>query len=575
MVILSVAISTKKGNVIFSRQYISIRGSKIEGLLSAFPKLIQGERQHTYVETDNIRYVYQPIEKLYLLILTTKSSNILEDLETLRLLSRLVPEYCSQLTEQGIQESGFELIFAFDEVIANGYKENVSKNQIETYIKMESSNEERYKQKEEEKRRQAVLWREQQIQKIEQEKEDRMKMGNTGGTFRGGFGSEDMFGNQTSHSGNSGMGSNFSNQNSSYSNEKHFPSNYEEKTNQPQSGYSNESKKTERAKPKVKKGGPKKGLVLGSRKTQKAIGQGSGLISKFQELGEIKKEDKQQNQNSNQSDNENEIEKETNQNEKKSIVSNRKKIDRKPVHFEIRESITVLYNRTGDLEKFQLAGALAVRINEATFSKCGFKVEKVDKSDNLGKAILYSTFPKINKRAFAKDNLLIMKNQNSQYPSDGSPTPVMKWQVSDSSSSPPIVLTFWPSPSSEGMTMVAEYSLKLLDFELRDVTINIPVPGARTPVIQQIDGEYSFNSKDRILSWTNITINEENQDGVLEFLIPKCKSEEFYPVEVKFETENTYSQLKVMENFYFQDKNTIQTEFSQQSQMKVKKYQID
>ncbi|KAJ3433073.1 coatomer subunit delta [Anaeramoeba flamelloides] len=532
MVILSVAISTKKGNVIFSRQYISIRGSKIEGLLSAFPKLIQGERQHTYVETDNIRYVYQPIEKLYLLILTTKSSNILEDLETLRLLSRLVPEYCSQLTEQGIQESGFELIFAFDEVIANGYKENVLKNQIETYIKIESSNEERYKQKEEEKRRQAVLWREQQIQKIEQEKEDRMKMGNTGGTFRGGFGSEDI-------------------------------------------GYSNESKKTERAKPKIKKGGPKKGLVLGSRKTQKAIGQGSGLISKFQELGEIKKEDKQQNQNSDQSDNENEIEKETNQNEKKSIVSNRKKIDRKPVHFEIRESITVLYNRTGDLEKFQLAGALAVRINEATFSKCGFKVEKVDKSDNLGKAILYSTFPKINKRAFAKDNLLIMKNQNSQYPSDGSPTPVMKWQVSDSSSSSPIVLTFWPSPSSEGMTMVAEYSLKLLDFELRDVKINIPVPGARAPVIQQIDGEYSFNSKDRILSWTNITINEENQDGVLEFLIPKCKSEEFYPVEVKFETENTYSQLKVMENFYFQDENTIQTEFSQQSQIKVKKYQID
>jgi hypothetical protein len=48
------------------------------------------DTQHTFIETEHIRYIYQPMENLYILLITNKTSNIMEDLETLRILAKLV-----------------------------------------------------------------------------------------------------------------------------------------------------------------------------------------------------------------------------------------------------------------------------------------------------------------------------------------------------------------------------------------------------------------------------------------------------------------------------------------------------
>lgn len=45
-----------------SRQFVDMSRIRIEGLLAAFPKLVGTGKQHTYVETENVRYLYQPIE---------------------------------------------------------------------------------------------------------------------------------------------------------------------------------------------------------------------------------------------------------------------------------------------------------------------------------------------------------------------------------------------------------------------------------------------------------------------------------------------------------------------------------
>ena len=83
---------------------------------------------------------------MYLLLVTNKASNILEDLETLRLLSKVLPEFVMPpIDEESIGESAFELLFAFDEVISLGYKENVTVGQVKQNTEMESHEEKLHK----------------------------------------------------------------------------------------------------------------------------------------------------------------------------------------------------------------------------------------------------------------------------------------------------------------------------------------------------------------------------------------------------------------------------------------------
>ena len=96
-----------------------------------------------------VRYVYQALmDRLYCVLITTKTSNILEDLETLRLFVRVINEYTtsgasnkSGSDEQSILDNAFTLIFAFDEIVALGYRESVNLSQVRTFIEMDSHEE--------------------------------------------------------------------------------------------------------------------------------------------------------------------------------------------------------------------------------------------------------------------------------------------------------------------------------------------------------------------------------------------------------------------------------------------------
>lgn len=124
-----------------SRLFREVARSRIEGLLASFPKLADSSTQHTTVEQDNVRYVYQPLDELYMVLITNRQSNILQDIDSLHLFAQVVTSVCKTLDESEILRNAYELLSAFDELVTLGYRENLSLTQIKTFLEMESHEE--------------------------------------------------------------------------------------------------------------------------------------------------------------------------------------------------------------------------------------------------------------------------------------------------------------------------------------------------------------------------------------------------------------------------------------------------
>jgi hypothetical protein len=115
--------------------------SRIEALLASFPKLADSGTQHTTVEQDNVRFVYQPLDELYMVLITNRQSNILQDIDSLHLFAQVVTSTCKSLDEREIVRNAYDLLSAFDELVTLGYRENLTLSQIKTFQEMESHEE--------------------------------------------------------------------------------------------------------------------------------------------------------------------------------------------------------------------------------------------------------------------------------------------------------------------------------------------------------------------------------------------------------------------------------------------------
>ena len=101
-------------------------------------------RHHVFMETNCARYLHQLLGRLHVVLITTKDSNIFEDTDTLQLSCQVIPKYCRTLDEKYIFDNCFNLIFAFDEIITLGLKENLSLTQICKLRDMSSEEEKLY-----------------------------------------------------------------------------------------------------------------------------------------------------------------------------------------------------------------------------------------------------------------------------------------------------------------------------------------------------------------------------------------------------------------------------------------------
>ncbi|CDZ97948.1 coatomer subunit delta [Phaffia rhodozyma] len=495
MVVLAASVVTKSGKPIISRQFLEMPRSRIEGLLASFPKLIPTGSQHTTIETPEVRYVYQPLEDLYLLIVTTKSSNILQDISTLSLLVRCVSDLLrSSVDEPTIIHHAFDLIAAFDEIVSLGYRENVNVQQVRAVLEAESHEEKvqeiiaRNKEaevKEEMKRRAKQL----EMQRRETARMNRATGGVNGGGHSGGFGA--------------GGGSTYS------------PVPQQSRYEPP--AISRTSSPASVSKPAFQNSGMKLG------KKPKQADLLSALASEVQEdepmRGSPSPAEAYQTESPAGPD-----------------IGVLDKVDQESVHISISENLSLSLHRDGGISHLDLRGSLNLLVTDPSLAKLELNLASPTSSAAFASEIQFKQHPQVAKfGSGGARRVVAMKDPARDFPV-GKALGVVKWKLEGANEAVvPLAINCWPSPSNDGCDINIEFELEAKHLVLRNVVISIPLPEGAEPKVSSHTGSWSYNSRSNALEWFTETVDEDAPSGTLEVFVGGVEDvDEVFPVQVGF-----------------------------------------
>lgn len=473
MVVLAASICTRGGKAVLSRQFREVARSRIEGLLASFPKLADSGTQHTTVEQDNVRYVYQPLDELYMVLITNRQSNILQDIDSLHLFAQVVSSICKSLDEREILRNAYELLSAFDEIVTLGYRENLSLGQIKTFLEMESH----------EERIQEIISRNKELEATEERKRKAKQL--------------ELQRKEMARSGRSAV--------------PRTPS-YPVYTPPPRptthDNYdSYEAEKNRSYKATAPKG---KGMQLGKKsKTTDMFERVRGDLgtSQIEESTPLVPQSMSAT--------------EATPSARASIST-----DRDAIHATIAESISAKISREGTLKSFNVKGDLQLRISDPSFTKV-----KLDLVANATHGAQFRTHPNVDKVLFNNSKAVQLRDTSKGFPVNNS-VGVLRWTASATTGDAlPITFTVWTNQGSdESWTITVEYELSGSD-SLRDVTVTIPYITSE-PAVSSFDAVYEVSGDS--LEWSVGTIDESNSTGAFEFEAQAKDESEFFPMSVRF-----------------------------------------
>ncbi|KAJ8325275.1 hypothetical protein BDV3_007177 [Batrachochytrium dendrobatidis] len=542
MVVLAASICTKAGKAVLSRQFVEMSRSRIEGLIASFPKLIGVSDQHTYIETDAVRYVYQPLDNLFMVLVTTKNSNILQDIDTLHLFARLVSEYCRSNDEREIAKHAFDLLLVFDEVISLGYRENINLGQIRTISAMESHEERVQAEIEKNKEKEAAEELKRKAKMMDTQRRDAAKKGYGGssGGF-GGFGSGKRgSGMGSGGSGNmTGISSGFSNS-SNQGGSNQGPSNNYSPSSSSANNFGQGSAQSMPASAPVSG----RGMQLGGSQRQNSV------LESITAYEGIKTPSNS-----------------TTATGGSTQATVRPAVHEEGVHVVVEEKVSVAISRDGGLQSFEVNGSMMLKINSPSSARV--KLEIVHNSDpNLR----FTTHPNVDKGLWASDSVIALRDPSRPFPV-GQALGILRWKVSSRDETlAPLLINCWPSPTGNGACDVnIEYELQNLGLELHDVLISIPYPGSNAPTIGDVEGHYTINRQNRVIQWSLPLIDASNSSGVLEFNVSSEDVNAFYPIEIVF------TSFKLLNPIHISNVNTVEGDaatFSIENLLRSDVYQV-
>lgn len=440
---------------LLSRQFVEMGRLRIEGLLAAFTKLVVGEtgKQHTFVETDNVRYVYLPVETLYLLLITNKGSNIIEDLDTLRLLSQVIPEQLGlgiPVNEDSVANKAFELLFAFDEVIASGgYREDINLHTIVTNLQMESHEEKLAQMIKASKMAEAKEAAKRKAQELREKAKEEERTGVRSGNKYGTVSSDDYR-----------MSRAFS------SADPYNTSSSSSRSNARDDGPTSSSADSGSGAAATSKAASKSGtgMKLGAKKA--AGGMSGAMAGVIAEEGLRAKDLMVDDMGSSGAGS-------SAQAAINAAKAAAEAASADQVVVTIEEKVTVGITRDGACEQMEVKGSLSLQVQDESASKVQVVLTRGD-----DRQFQYSNNPNINKARFAAEAVLALKQADKPFPV-GQPLGVLRWSYrnkDDDGGQVPLMITCWPEESGRGeMTVSVEYTLQRTEITLREVLISIPL----------------------------------------------------------------------------------------------------
>ncbi|WVQ83801.1 hypothetical protein IAT38_005945 [Cryptococcus sp. DSM 104549] len=488
MVVLAASICTRSGKPLLSRQFRPLPRSRVDSLLASFPKLIPVNSQHTTVETNDVRFVYQPFEELYVLLITNKGSNILQDIATLSLLVRLISSLTPAMSEPAILHHSFDLLCAFDEVVSLGYKENVSLVQVRNVLEGESHEEKIQEIIARNKEAEAKEELKRRAKQLEMQRREQQRRAQSGGAA-GGYGG-----------GSSG----------GYS---QVPR-YEQPV--PAQEYRAPSPAPAVQKPSFKGSGMK----LGGKK-----GKREDLMSALGGEAEVEQEQAPE-----------------------PVVDERAeavevsadvlpKVEQDSVHITIKEQLSLSLLRDGGIESFELKGDLDLRITDPALAKVRLTLAPKNYSE-----LQFKQHPNVAKFSPSGDKVIALKDPSRSFPV-GQGLGVLRWRMTtEDESHVPLNVTCWPQSRGDGTSDVAiEYELEATHLSLRNLVLSIPLPSGALPTVT---GDADWRIQGDAFIWTVDVVDADSPTGSIEF---RCQGEpdDFFPVDVGFAASGSLANLEV------------------------------
>lgn len=544
MVIISVAIVNRSGKALVARQYRDISRVRIEGLLTAFPKLIQPNSEHTFVETDSVRYVYTPMELLYLVLVTTKSSNIVEDLDTLQMISRVVKETCSSfISEDEVIQQAYELMMAFDELISMGFREKLEMDQIHNILEMESHEEVLQNMIRQSKIEDAILRGRNKAAEIAVDKAKHTgRYGQGIGSSDAGFGrgsgggggfessSSSSYGRSPSAtpSGEMGKYTGISSQSASAASSGGY--------GKPSYGSSGGASTTTTAATKSGIKPPTMKLIPTGVKSQPKTNELFREMAKNEDISLDDQLDEEEDQGRNVSGA---------TGVSLPVPHAHPTVQKKSIHIQVEEQFRAEVNHEGGA-KVSLKGEMLFNIEDESQGTIRVQILQPATSD---KSYTVKTHPKIDKQLYTDNRIIGLKNAKRPFPAGN--LKVLTWRMQEEDESfLPFTVSCWPSPSAEGLSVSVEYELVRKDIELNNVVIAIPIPDTENVQVESIEhGHYKIDARNGLFLWylDNVDVSIKNTSGSLEFLVAGARGDESscFPVNVQFSSQKTLMGVSV------------------------------